>query len=496
MAARQPAGPLSDFTPRRGTADDVGVKHTIRHTMLTLGVGIVVQRLCQLAAFVLAGRALGVAGLGVLAQGQAVAAMLTVLSGAGVGNIAARRLAAAPGSLRAAALAAMRQRFTRGLVLAAVVGALAAGSSDRPLFWWLCALQVLPAACDLKPLLDAAGRTRRDVGLETVVAGLQLAAMAWATLAAAPRLETLAAILLGCRLLHAAGAALAIARLPRGDVVASAGTPVRLPVAIGQLAHELLAIGDIWLVAVALGDAAAGCYAVGVRLAAAALLPSAQLTRLLFPHVLHANHGGDATRALGTALRATLLVTLPVCAGGLAASAALVRLFGHGFADAQVVLVLLLAAGSLQHLGWQCSSTLLAAYRDRAYAHAFGWPALAQAAAIGLLPQFLWLGPGACAQLAALVAVAAQGAYATTALALTRAVWRAHTGTWWHAAALAAVVGIATSAPLAVCDPTLHLPLQLAVGGIAFAGGLWWCELRGRWRRVGDGLAAASGFTR
>jgi hypothetical protein len=36
--------------------------------------------------------------------------------------------------------------------------------------------------------------------------------------------------------------------------------------------------------------------------------------------------------------------------------------------------------------------------------------------------------------------------------------------------------------------------MQLAAGGCACALGLWLVEFRGRIGRVGDGLAAASGF--
>ncbi|MFY9344137.1 MAG: hypothetical protein WAT39_16725, partial [Planctomycetota bacterium] len=60
------------------------MKHGIRATLLALAAGVVAQRLCQLLAFVLIGHALGAAGLGHYAEGQALGAILAVLAGAGV----------------------------------------------------------------------------------------------------------------------------------------------------------------------------------------------------------------------------------------------------------------------------------------------------------------------------------------------------------------------------------------------------------------------------
>lgn len=495
MAAHGTPPPLiPHFMSRAGTADDTGVKHTIRHTMLALGVGVVVQRLCQLAAFVLAGRALGVAGLGVLAQGQAVAAMLTVMTAAGVGNIAARALAAAPDNARAVIVASVRRRLLVGAVLALGVGLFATAGSVRPLFWWLCALQVLPAAFDQKALLDAAGRTRHEVGLETVVAMLQLFAVLIASSVGISTVEVFAALPLAGRCLYAMGAVRTIVRLPAAP---AAPTPVlaNVRLAIGQLAHELLTIGDIWLVAVLLGDATAGFYALGVRFAAAALIPSAQLTRLLLPHLLHAHADGGAARTLGTALRATLLVTLPMFAGGTAAADSLCRLCGAAFVEAAPVLRLVLLAGCLQHLGWQCSNALLSAWRDRAYAHGFGWPSVAHLLLLLAATQVAAPSAAAFAVLAGGIAASAQLTYAATGLALTRVSWRGRVRAWWQAPLVAAATAAATAAPGWLVEGLLRLPLQLAAGAGAFGLGLWFAELRGRWRRVGDGLAAASGFS-
>jgi hypothetical protein len=96
--------------------------------------------------------------------------------------------------------------------------------------------------------------------------------------------------------------------------------------------------------------------------------------------------------------------------------------------------------------------------------------------------------------LAAAIAVAAQAAYVLAGLAATRSMWRAHGGAPWHAAALAAAVAMATTVPGWLVAGPLLVPLQLAAGAAALLAGLWWIELRGRWRRVGDGLVRASGF--
>jgi O-antigen/teichoic acid export membrane protein len=470
----------------------MGVKHTIRRTMLALGAGVVVQRACQLAGFLLAGRALGVAGLGFYAQGLAMAAVLGVVAGAGVRNVTARTLTRHPGAARDLVLDAVRRRAVIGLSLAALVVAIAFAASAAPWFWCVCALHAVPGAFDLKNLLDAAGRARREVAIETGVAVLQLAATAvwFASGDASP--VALAAIALACRCLYALAAIPAIRELRGGEGRVRAAAGARL--AGAQTVHELLTIGDVWLVALAFGDAAAGYYAFAVRFAAAALVPSAQLTRLLLPHQLHAGNDGDAGRTLATALRATAFATLPMLAGGAVVARDLCAWSAPAFADAHHALQLLLAAGCLQHLGWQCSSALLANHRDRACAHAFFWPSAAHAAALAALPIFVSFGAADTALLAAAVTVSAQGTYAVAALAATRAQWHRHRGAAWHAVLLAAAVAAAAALPSWLVEAPLLLPVQLAGGATAFVCGLWWVELRGRWRRVGDGLVRASGF--
>lgn len=473
------------------------MKHTIRRTMVVLGAGVVVQRLCQLAGFLLAGRALGVEGLGVYAQGLAMAAMLAVVASAGVRNLVARALAARPDATRHLVLAAVRRRLVAGIGLGAPVAAVAFLVADSPWFWLLCTLQVVPAAFDLKNLLDAAGNARREVAIETAVAVLQLLAVAiWFALGGNSPL-VLAAIALGGRSLYALGAIPAIAGLRGRQAPEAGGTRGTLAFATAQTAHELLTIGDVWLVALVLGDAAAGYYAFAVRFAAAALVPSGQLARLLLPHHLHAGAGADrdAAKTLATALRATAMATLPMLAGGLVVASGLCRWSAPPFAAAGTALQLLLLAGCLQHLGWQCSHALLARHRDRAFTHGLLWPALLHGVLLGVAGAMPAAGGADAAIRAALAAAIAQGLYCLGGAIATRTL-RARSPVAWRApltiaGATAAVAYGAGCLPVAA---PAALGLQLLGGGVTFAAGLWSVELRGRWRRVGDGLAAASGF--
>jgi O-antigen/teichoic acid export membrane protein len=464
--------------------------------MLCLGAGVVVQRVCQLAAFVLIGRALGVQGLGTYAQGQAMAAVLAVLAGAGVSNLTARRLAAHPLAARGLVTAAVRRRAVVGFALALLVGGIGTFVVEQPWFWWLCALHTIPTAFDLKQLLDASGRTRREVRLETCIAALQLLLVACWSWSGGSQLETLALLTLGCRSVYAAFAWQSVRELP-GAADAALPSVWQAREAFGQLAHELMTIGDVWLVGLLLGPAAAGLYALAVRFAAAALLPSAQLARLLLPHLLHAGADGDPARTLGTALRTTLLVTMPVLLAGLAAARPACELVGAEFAGAAPALALLLLAGCVQHLGWQTSNALLAMHRDRAYAHGFAWPALLQLALFVGLTGSLSTEPATAAAAAAALAAFAQCVYAGNGMRVTRALWQQRADLWQQPLRLSALTGLGAALPLLLplpIDAALLFACQLLAGGLAFGLGLWRLELRGRWRRLGDGLAAASGF--
>ena len=468
------------------------MKHSVRSTLLCLGAGVVVQRILQLLAFIIVGRTLGVSGLGVYAEGMAVAAILAVLAGAGIRNLVARAVSQQPKATRALVGHAVYMRLLTGVMLAIVAIAVGFMASTRPWFWLLCAMHVVPAAFDLKNLVDAAGRTRSEVLLDSVAAALQLSLVAAWALTGNQQLEVLAAISLACRCLYAVGAILQIRRLPGEDL------PEHNPLAItavgaGQTAHELLAIGDVALIALACGDAAAGYYAVAVRFAAAALVPSTQLARLLLPHLLHAEHRGDANQTFATALRATLWMTAPICAGGLVVADALCALSGAEFAMSGHVLRLLLFAGICQHVGWQCSHSLLASGRDRAYANGLLWPSVCHAGALLALVSVPNLGAAMLATLAATAATVAQASYMICGLS-AREVPRLFLSALGGPLLAAGATAAAAAIPLPWLAPGWQLPAQITLGAAGFGIVLWLLELRGRLSRVGDGLATASGF--
>jgi O-antigen/teichoic acid export membrane protein len=470
------------------------VKHSVRSTILCLGAGVTVQRVLQLCAFLIVGRTLGVEGLGVYAEGMAVAAILAVIAGAGVRNLVARAVSQQPQAARGLVAHAVHMRLLVGITLAIVATAIAFIGSERPWFWMLCIVHVVPAAFDLKNLIDAAGRTRSEVVLDSSVAVMQLCLIgAWAGLGG-QQLEALAGISLLCRCIYATGAIQQIRSLSLAE------EPKRLDVRLtavgaGQTAHELLAIGDIVIIALVCGDAAAGYYAVAVRFAAAAMLPSAQLARLLLPHLLHADQRGDAARTFGTAIRATLWLTAPICAGGLVVADSLCALSGPDFATSGHVLRLLLFAGICQHVGWQCSHSLLAAKRDRSYAYGLGWPAILQASLLTALVFTNDLDAAILATLAATAAAVAQGAYLVTGLAAMRASKAFLRG--FFAPLLAAIAtAIGAMLPLPWLPHECHLIAHVAFGAAGFLCLLWLLELRGRFSKLGDGLATASGLSK
>jgi O-antigen/teichoic acid export membrane protein len=450
------------------------------------------QRAAQLLAILCIAHRLGVTGAGVYGEGMAIGGILCVLAGAGTRNHVARAIAQQPELAGDWLAAAVKVRLVLGTALAAGGAAVAFARTEAPWFWTLCVLQAIPAAFDLKGLADAAARTRREVALETTAGLLQVALVsAWA-LSGGRSLETLAAIQLASRAAYALGAALAIARVPAKGTRPSLVQVLRgcRGVAVAQTMHELLIVADVALVAWCGGSAAAGRYAVAARIATMASLPSLQIARLLLPHLHRAARHGDPQRTLRAALRAIALATLPMAAGGLAVAAPLCGLFGGAFTAAAPTLQLALFAMVLQHLGWQFGLAAYAAGRDRAFAVSLGVPALLQVAMLlALVPAAADVG-GAVALLAAQAAYFAFGfriAGARDVLCSARA--------WLRPAALAALAtGSAAAAAGLLPFGPWTLAAQLAAGALAWLLCLHFVELGGRWRSIGDGLAAASTF--
>lgn len=477
----------------------MAVTHAVRSTLATLLAGVVAQRLLQLAAFLCIGRALGAEQLGVYAQGIGIGALLSVLAGAGVRNVLVREVARSPIEAAAILRRAVRARLATGALLAASASAVTFAVGERPWFHVLCILQVLPAAFDLKNLLDAIGRTRTEVAFDTTAAALQLVLVVAWWQCGGRDLEVLAAIALASRSAYALLALPTIARLPHTAEAPTIRARPRAGVAIGQTLHESLAAADVWLVALCFGNGAAGLYAVAARFATAALLPSAQLARLLLPHLLHANERGDAGRTFDTAARATALATMPMFAGGAVVADHLCALPGPEFAAAGPALATALLAGCLQHGGWQRSHALLAAGRDDAYGRSLAAPALLQIAAIAVCGRLLAAvnagGDATAAAVAAAIGACAHGIYFVwTGTALRDSGGAAGRRRSFAPTIVAVATAVAAAVPGAFGDGPATLAAQLAAGAAAFGGSLWWVELRGRVRRIGDGLVSASGF--
>src|SRR5712671_2348783 len=138
----------------------------VRGTLFTLGAGALLQRLAQLLSMLCIARTLGTAATGVYALGMAAGTLLAVLAGAGIRNFVARQIVREPATAGDWVRSAVRARLLLGLALLAPFALATTIASARPLFWCLCGLQVVPLALDLKGLLDALARTRREVLIE------------------------------------------------------------------------------------------------------------------------------------------------------------------------------------------------------------------------------------------------------------------------------------------------------------------------------------------
>jgi O-antigen/teichoic acid export membrane protein len=210
--------------------------------------------------------------------------------------------------------------------------------------------------------------------------------------------------------------------------------------------------------------------------------------------LLHAEQKGDAKKTFGTAMRATLWLTAPICGGGLMVADSLCALSGPDFAVSGHVLRLLLFAGICQHVGWQCSHSLLASQRDRSYAHGLGWPAAFQACALIALVATPNMEAAMLATLAATAAAVAQALYLVNGLStlqVSREFLRSLGGPLLAAATTAA----AASLPVDWLTPAWQLPARICLGAAGYGIVLWLLELRGRFTQVGNGLATASGFS-
>jgi O-antigen/teichoic acid export membrane protein len=466
------------------------VGSNVGNTLLWLGGGTLLQRVCQLLAMLCVARTLGPERTGVYAQGIALGGVLCALGGAGVRNFVAREIVRAPAHAGALMQAAIRSRLAIGAALTAIAVAVAAGRGGATTFLVLCCLQTVPAAFDLKGLLDAVANARREVVLESSACVLQLAlTLLWAA-NGGDGLAALAAIALLPRIGYAMGALPAMRRLPAGEHIGSWQLLRRcgLP-GLSPSLSEVAIVGDVWLCAALAGDAAAGLYAVAQRLAGAASVPSAQLTRLLVPHLHRAAGDGDPARTTRTALRTVGICVLPLAAGGSAAAAGLCGLFGAGFVAAAPALQFALVAVAAQHLAWQGSHSLFALGRERAYAATLWLPTLAHAAGMLLLAPTL----GAAG--AGLSSALAQTAYFTAVFAVLRRSVRVDlAGALTTPLLLAAGTGAAAFAGLHAANGAASLALALLAGGAAMIAGIWFGELRGRLRRLGAGLVAASRF--
>ncbi len=465
---------------------------SVKATLLQLGTGAVLQRLCQLAAIALIARTLGAAGTGAYAMGIAAGATLAVLAGAGIRNLVTREVARAPDAVGPWVRTAVRLRLLLGLLLLVLALPAVLLCTGHPLFWTLCCLQVLPAAFDSKGLLDAARRTRAEVLLESGAAALHLLLVAWWSTADGS-LETLAALHLLSRCAYAAGAAASIRRLPAPALAVTPSLRSMLRsaagVSVAQTASEVVLAADAWLVGLLVGPGPAGLYAVAQRLAGAAGLPSTQVTRLLLPHLHRASLAGDPARTLRTALVATSWGTLPLLAGGLVVAEPLCALFGPGFTAAGPTLGFLLLAMTCQHLGWQGSHALFALDRDAAYARTLALPAILH---LGLLPGLVLLLGAAGAGLSAALA---QLVYAVAVLGAVHRRQPLHLGGAILPPLGAALLTAAAALWLQNLLPHVAPPLlPVLAGALAAFGCLWLFELRGRWGRIGEGLSTASGF--
>jgi O-antigen/teichoic acid export membrane protein len=465
----------------------------LQRNLAALGIGLLAQRLAQLLALLLVARTLGAEATGRSAQGLALGAMLAVAASAGLRNEVARGLARdheAPGAWLRSAVGARLLR-SAWLLLATCVAAFV--WSNTPWFWIVSAAACLPAALDLKQLGDVVARTRGEVRIETASSWFYLAGTGVWIASGGRDVTVLALLYLLSRTCYAVFATRTILALPTGATAPTARELLRRSrsLAPAQVLGELTIGLDVCLVGLLGGDAVSGLYAIGSRIAGAAGMPTAQLTRIFFAHQVHAAARGDSVRASRVALRATALVLLPMLAGGVVLAPRLCGLFGVQFVAAADALRWLLLAVAAQHCAWQAHQALLAHGRDVAYGRVLWLPSLVHASALALLT------PACGATGAAFATALSQLCFLGMALLL---LGRATVLplTWLRGPiALAGATGIATAALEALSNGNqgaISLALSLSAGGITFAAGIWHLEWRKRWHKIGAGLVEASRY--
>jgi O-antigen/teichoic acid export membrane protein len=262
---------------------------------------------------------------------------------------------------------------------------------------------------------------------------------------------------------------------------------------VAQLGNELVFASDVVLLRALIGREAAALYAVAQRVALAAETPVRVLGRLLQPHLLHAARHGDTPATLARAVRASAHLILPIAAGGwVVAETLLGQLFGGSYAAAGWTLRWLLATSVLLGAASVYGNLLVARGEIRAYLACLG---LLFAGKLTL--TLCWIGPHAAAGAAAASFLSMALASMLTLVMLRRRLAFALAGPWGRPLAHAALVALAAWLPAALLPGggSVTLAVQLAGGGIAFALGLQAFAMRGRWRRLGDGLQRSSGFS-
>ncbi|MFO1078625.1 MAG: oligosaccharide flippase family protein [Planctomycetota bacterium] len=458
----------------------------VQRTLCALGIGALLQRAALLLVSVVLGHVLGAAGFGRYALATALGMTLAALAGTGIRSVTSRAIAREPLAAGGWIRAAVRLRLLLTLLLLPLPLAACWALADDPWPWCTGALLAVPLAWDQKGLLDAAARTSREVAQDVAATAVHAGGTLLLCAVGLTDLTALLLVQLAGRVVYAIGAGFAMRGLPgfAAPPAARAILPHAFVPTVTQTLAGLAQNGDVWLVRWFGGEAAAGLYAVALRVATTAALPAAQLARLLQPHNDRAAATPAAAGTAARSLRASAFAILPLAAGGAVVAEPLCALFGAEFTAAAPALRTLLAATAVQQFGWIQAQVLFAHARIRAWAVSLWTGTAVQVTAIALLtPPFGAAGAAAGALLG----------YGVHLAAATTAVNRRLAVAMLEALRPAVAIAAATAAAALLAAP-LHLVVQLAAGAVAFAVGLYVVELRHTWRRFGRGLSDASGF--